>query len=150
MEAKHILQQLFELPKHEAQIEFCRRLMSLPKLDVLLHELVNIWSTIPSNRKDKFFYLVSLLLQKVEFDVLGIENTELRNYCIRNRFVLDERMLRYIATCEYKSTLVAISENISGASDALRCLALELGKDKDIKQLNREVLYTIYTTRNTE
>jgi hypothetical protein len=150
MEARRILQQLFELPKYEAQKEFCRQLMTLSNLDELLREVISVWNTIPTMRKDKFFYLVSLLIERVDYDILRIENTELRNYCIRNKFFLDERMLQYIATCEYKSTLLAIRENIYPVDDTLRCLALELGKAKSTKQLNREILYEIYNMQCPE
>lgn len=148
MDTKSALQYLFELPKFEVQKEFCRSLAQHDNLHEIFCGVIDQWNSIPSNRKDKFFYLVSLILPKMDYDILCIENTELRNYCLKVKFVLDEKMVRYVATCRYKSTLQIIKENMSEVSEELRALALELGKCKETRQLNRGVLYHIYSANS--
>lgn len=151
MDVKSALQHLYELPKFDVQKEFCRSLAQSYNLHDLFTGVVERWGSIPTNRKDKFFYLVSLVLPKVDYDILSIEDTELRNYCLKVKFVLDEKMVRYASTCRHRSTLQIIKESVSGACEELRMLALELGKRKETRQPNREVLYHIYSAgKSTE
>lgn len=145
MDVKSALQHLYELPKFDVQKEFCRYIAQNCNLHDVLCGVVERWGSIPTNRKDKFIYLVSLVLPKVDYDILSIEDTELRNYCLRVKFVLDEKMVRYASACRHRSTLQIIKENVSGACEKLRALALELGKRKETRQPNREVLYHIYS-----
>jgi len=150
MDVKSALQHLYELPKFDVQKEFCRSLAQHCNLHEVFCGVVERWGSIPSNRKDKFFYLVSLVLPKVDYDILGIEDTELRNFCLKAKFVLDEKMVRYASTCRYRSTLQIIMKSVSGASDELGALALELGKCKETRQPNREVLYHIYSASRSQ
>lgn len=152
MDPKTAVQYLFELPKFDAQKEFCRSLLALDEHHGLLAEVVAQWHTIPPNRRDKFFYLVSLLLPRVDYDVLDIGDTELRNYCIKCSFRLDERMVRYVAACRPSSTLLVIREGLRDVdvNRGLGLLALELGKRRDVHQKNREVLYAIYARATKE
>eukprot|EP00866_Antonospora_locustae_P001978 jgi/Antlo1/1978/150 len=151
MDVKSALQYLYELPKFDVQKEFCRSLAQNYNLHDVFCGVLERWGSIPTNRKDKFFYLVSLVLPRIDYDILSIEDTELRNYCLRVKFVLDENMVRYASICRHRSTLQIIKENVSGTSKELGTLALDLGKRKETKQPNREVLYHIYSaSKSTE
>lgn len=145
MDPRSVVQHLFELPKFEAQKEFCRSLVEQDNLYDVLCEVIKQWDAIPPNRRDKFFYLVSLALGKVDYDILSIESTDLRNYSIRCLFKLDEKMVRYIAVCKHRSTLATIRESLKEADYQIGVLALELGKQRQVMQANREVLYEIYS-----
>ena len=144
MEVDFVIQQLFELPKFEAQKAYCQSLMPHPRLREIFCRIIDRWDEIPTNRRDKFLYFVMIALPRVDYDVTTIQDTDLRNYCMKNSFALNENMIRYVAVCRHKSTLSVIRERVSVVSPELKSLALALGKKKETGQANREILYEIY------
>ena len=150
------LENLFELPKFNVQKEFISNKINLFEendLILLFNLVINKWSNIPLNRKDKFYYLLNCISEIIFIEPWNIKETEIRNYLIKiylsnnsNNITFYEELINYIAICNSLSTLKLIKETIKSRnfSDEIKNYSFKIGQKKEIKKTNRDVLFDIY------
>jgi hypothetical protein len=163
---------LWKLPKFSVQTQFCKSLLTeILKLDgtkkqkflsILFLAIIREWKGIESNRKDKFYFLVELLISHVlsqnglrylfELDC----QVDLKNFIIKKSldFLSSAEVetlhfiVEFIGRCENRSTLLVLKDLgtkiFLNASKEVVDKLFEVGSAKNTAEYNREVLYHIY------
>ncbi|KAG0442281.1 hypothetical protein DMUE_0390 [Dictyocoela muelleri] len=76
---------LYNLPKYDKQMEFIDGMgINHKNANVYLEYLDKIFKQIPTNRRDKFFYMLKRIAQNASISCFyNINNLEIRNYFLK-------------------------------------------------------------------
>lgn len=79
------LNELHKIPKFENQMKFVENLELNKENKILyLKKLDSIFDEIPTNRKDKFYFLLKKIIETIDFEYFySINNLDVRNYFLR-------------------------------------------------------------------
>ncbi|KAK6090026.1 hypothetical protein P3W45_001072 [Vairimorpha bombi] len=130
-----LLNELYHLPKWKVQKDYVDRLVIEDPKDWLI-EVNKIFSKIPSDRKDKFYYLVDVLSLNITDMDFVCSLSEIRDYIVCNNISKfdKEDLLKYI--CEYEVYNIKLFKGIDFDREEVKKI---LKRDK-VK--NRDLLYS--------
>lgn len=141
---KNTFEEIFETASFKKQITLIDSILesnSLSFHSVLFHYTVISYKKIPTDRKDKFLYLIKKTFKMVDFEyILGIENEEVLGYI----FSLVENKNEFSDWNDEKFVEFAMKAKPFIFSDIkIRIDRKSINFDKEMNIYNREILYRI-------